>query len=89
MPALDGAALGTAPGLTAELTVQRAATTPERPHGASHPLVLRSKMREPLWVRFDSAHPVPDGFAIAAQFFGDLWREVNRTLDEKGIPEDP
>jgi hypothetical protein len=108
---LDGATYEMAPGVIAEFAVRRTAVTPQRPHGISYALVLRSKTGGAPWVRFDNAHAVSGGgrrrrtvydhwhrtsgdggrpyaFSTAFQLLDDFWREVRRTLDEKGIPHD-
>jgi len=40
-----------------EFMARRTAPTPERPHGISYALVLRSKAGGRPWLRFDNASP--------------------------------
>jgi len=109
---LDGAAYEMVPGVIVEFAVRRARVTPQRPHGISYALVLRSKTGGAPWVRFDNAHAIerrgigrrrivydhwhrttrdegrPYEFTAALRLLDDFWREVKRTLDEKGVPND-
>jgi hypothetical protein len=68
------------------------------PHGISYAFVLRLKDGGLPWVRFDNAHAVDKGGRgyrrkrVAYDHWhrteDDFWKEVRRTLDEKGIPND-
>jgi hypothetical protein len=83
--ALDGAAFEMAPGVIVEFIARRTGATPERPHGISYALVLRSKTGGQPWLRFDNAH----GVAARRRSYRpkrvayDHW---HRTAKDKGRP---
>ncbi len=59
--ALHGSSFEMAPGIIVEFVAQRAAITPERPHGLRYALVLRHRGGDQPWLRFDNAHGVGTG----------------------------
>jgi hypothetical protein len=83
--ALDGAAFEMAPGVIVEFMARRVGVTPERPHGISYALVLRSKTEGQPWLRFDNAHGVAArrrGYRPKRMAY-DHW---HRTAKDKGRP---
>ena len=82
---LDGAVFEMAPGIIVEVTARRTDRTPERPHGLSYALVLRSKRGGRPWLRFDNAHQVEvsrSGFRSKRTSY-DHW---HRTEHDRGRP---
>lgn len=82
---LDGTEFEMAPGIVAEFAVRRTDETPERPHGISYTLVLRSKTGGAPWLRFDNAHAIREkdrGYKRKRVAY-DHW---HRTLRDPGRP---
>ena len=82
---LDGADFEMAPGVIVEFRAQRTGVTPERPHGISYALVLRSKAGGLPWLRFDNAHGVQErtrGYRQKRTAY-DHWHRTGR---DKGRP---
>ena len=56
------------------------------PHrGGRH---VRRQVAHDHWHRTDDDRGRPYAFTTASQLLEDFWREVKRSLDEKGIPND-
>lgn len=85
--ALDGTVFEMAQGVVVEFAARCVVVTPERPHGVSYALVLRSKSGGAPWVRFDNAHAVAQksrGYS-RRRAAHDHW---HRTAADKGRPYD-
>jgi len=54
-------------------------------HGGRH---VRRQAARDHWHRTENDAGRPYTFTTASQLLEDFWREVKRTLDEKGIPHD-
>ena len=82
---LDGTAFEMASGVIVEVMARRTDATPERPHGISYALVLRSKAGDQPWLRFDNAHGVAERRRGHRQkrVAYDHW---HRTANDKGRP---
>jgi hypothetical protein len=85
--ALDGSDFEMVPGVVVEFTARRTDVTPERPHGISYSLVLRSKDGGRPWVRFDNAHAV-DQSSRAYRRKRTAYDHWHRTAKDKGRPYD-
>ena len=80
---LDEAAYEMAPGVVVEFMARRTRVTPQRPHGISYALVLRSKPGGAPWIRFDNAHPIAQRGPGRRRVVYDHW---HRTSDDEGRP---
>ncbi len=87
-----------AAGVIVEFTARRMATTLERPpcvrFDNAHAVdengrgYRRKRTAYDHWHRTATDKGRPYNFTTVIQLLDDCWREVKRTLDEKGIPND-